>query len=201
MIRKSESPQNCHPFTNLRSKVTLQPSTRSSQNLYDSRCDKPRFTEVRLEFKAKLTTNNPLTTSTDKLIEPKGEKQDRRQKNSPMFASYIPNRKDELIITLVLAQGPRQVKFSFTPETLMSELSSHLRSLTNMQNVIFRSGDLMVDHALTIDNQKAAVLKFSQPLKLRPQSIITDPFPENSLKRFNVLKCIGSGGFSKVFMA
>lgn len=69
-----------------------------------------------------------------------------------MYASYIPTRKDELTLSLILAQGPKQVKFPFTAETSMSEFTSHLRSVANMQHVIFRSGDLMIDHALTLDN-------------------------------------------------
>jgi hypothetical protein len=83
----------------------------------------------------------------------------------------------------------------------MSELTSYLRSMANLQHIIFRSGDIMIDHLLTLDNQKVSLLKFSQPLTLRPQPIITEPTPENSLKRFNILTCIGAGGFSKVFLA
>lgn len=92
------------------------------------------------------------------------------------------------------------MKFPYTNETVMSELTSNLRTLANMQHVFFRSGDLMIDHALTLDGQKVSLLKQCQPLKLRPQPILTEVMPDNSLKRFNVLKCVGSGGFSKVFL-
>lgn len=41
---------------------------KSSQNLYDSKCDKPRLTEVRLEFKGKQSVGNPLAGSTAGLL-------------------------------------------------------------------------------------------------------------------------------------
>jgi hypothetical protein len=83
----------------------------------------------------------------------------------------------------------------------MSDLTSYLKGLINLHHITFRSGDIMVDHLLTIDNQKVSLLKFSQPMTLKPQNIVTEPTPDNSLKRFNILKCIGAGGFSKVFLA
>lgn len=59
----------------------------------------------------------------------------------------------------------------------------------------------MLDHLLTLDNQKVFILKDAQPISVRPQLINSDLLPENSLKRFNILRCIGSGGFSKVYLA
>jgi serum/glucocorticoid-regulated kinase 2 len=60
----------------------------------------------------------------------------------------------------------------------------------------------MLDYVLTLEKQRVAVLSVVQPLNLRIEQLSQLPgLPDNSLKRFNVIRCIGSGGFSKVFLA
>jgi hypothetical protein len=75
------------------------------------------------------------------------------------------------MITLHLSQGARAIRFPFGPDSTINELTSHLRGISNLQNVIFRSSDLMLDNLLTLDTQKVAVLRDSQPISIRPQLI------------------------------
>lgn len=199
MLRKSESPHSSHPYAQLRSKITLQnDSTKSSQHFHDSRLQQHRLTELKLDLRAKQTTQSTLLGPDEKNSSPTRLS---NQKNSAMYASHVPPRKDELVVNLTLSQGLRTVRFPFGPGSTVSEFTSHLRGISNLQNVIFRSSDLMLDHFLTQDSQKVCLLRDIQPINIRPQQICSEPTVDNSLKRFNILKCIGSGGFSKVYLA
>ena len=84
----------------------------------------------------------------------------------------------------------------------MGELVKYLKDIAGSKHLLLRSNSCMLDYVLTLEKQLVTVLTNIQPLHLRiePLSHLSG-LPDNTLKRFNVIRCIGSGGFSRVFLA
>lgn len=111
-------------------------------------------------------------------------------------------RELELKINLQTSFNNHSLKYKYSQNTLMHELIKYLKDIAGSKHVLFRSGNMMVDYTLTLPDIKVSALNHFHPLNIRVEAITIDRrTPENSLKRFNVIRCIGSGGFSRVFLA
>lgn len=66
--------------------------------------------------------------------------------------------------------------------------------------MVVRTGVVVVDYLLTLGSEKFTYIA-PQTLSFSVYDFPANLGPRGSLKQFNILKCIGSGGFSKVYLA
>lgn len=108
----------------------------------------------------------------------------------------------ELRVNLQTAFNRHALKYKYTSSTTVGELVKYLRDIAGSKQILLRSGSCMLDYALTLERQRVSVLATMQPLNITIEPITQlSGLADNSLKRFNVIRCIGSGGFSRVFLA
>lgn len=67
-----------------------------------------------------------------------------------------------------------------------------------MSNIYFKSNNILIDHFLTLNDRYVMELNLNK-IYLTVHSV--EVFDKISLKCVEVLKCVGSGGFSKVLLA
>lgn len=108
----------------------------------------------------------------------------------------------ELRINLQTAFNCHNLKYKYTSSTTIGDLVKYLKDIAGSKHLLFRSGNCMLDYVLTLEKHRVAAITAAQPIDLRVEQLSQlYGLPDNSLKRFNVIRCIGSGGFSKVFLA
>jgi len=92
------------------------------------------------------------------------------------------------------------MEFEYDMEhTTIGEFVTRIYRLLRNHRVVLRSGVLVVDYLLALPQEIFAQIS-SYPLCIIAQDIEIMQGPCSSLKQFSVLKCIGSGGFSKVYL-
>jgi hypothetical protein len=106
-----------------------------------------------------------------------------------------------LSLEVTLDRPPRTMRlaFSYTPETTVGELLSFLRQELREGLLYFRSKNLSVEHFLTLTERKVRELgvKRLDLLGCRVKVEKANGF----LGAVEVVKCLGTGGFSKVYLA
>lgn len=67
------------------------------------------------------------------------------------------------------------------------------------KNTVFRGNSIAVDYLLALPNELISTLK-TKRLALKVHPIKMFPFKNNPLVNMRIVKCIGAGGFSRVFL-
>lgn len=88
--------------------------------------------------------------------------------------------------------------FNYNEHVKVSELIDFIKSKIGMEFVYFKSGNLMVDYFLTLGARDIVELAVAR-LELMVYQV--EVGGEIGLGAVEVLKCVGSGGFSKVVLA
>ena len=92
---------------------------------------------------------------------------------------------------------PENLIFSFNEEAKVIDLLLFLKGKIGSADVFFRSGSIHLDYFLTLSHRLVKELTVS---KLRLQAEKITPADPLTLKTIEMIKCVGSGGFSKVFL-
>lgn len=112
-----------------------------------------------------------------------------------------PNPSSLLSLDISLDRPARTLKlaFSFTAETEISDLTDFVRRELKEQYVYFKTKSLNVEYLLTLPHRKVRELGVKR-LELLGVKLRIDR-RGNFLNNLEVIKCLGTGGFSKVYLA
>lgn len=107
-----------------------------------------------------------------------------------------------LMLTLQIAlekvNVPHRCIFTYNNDTTIGELIDYMRKELRDQYLFFKSRDMNVDYILTLVQRKVRELR-TKRLQLSAWRIRVDA-KGALLKNLQIIKCVGTGGFSRVYL-